>query len=79
MNITDPIFNPESMWTKESIHEQLQTRKFTARAISDEDALWWVIKEDNIRFDAISNGEDFYGRNIDHINKELIKRTLKGK
>ena len=78
MNITDPIVCPNAAWTKEKIYEQLEDQvegEEFAEQISDEDALWWVEKESDIAFNAISYGEDFYGRNINELNVELIERT----
>ena len=77
MNIIDPIVIPSQLWTKDSIHEQLENDDIKPEDISDEDALWWVKQEDAIRFNAISNGEDYYGRRVAGINYTLVLNSKK--
>lgn len=74
MNITDPIIIKD-LWTKESIFEQLDNDvDLTAEDITDEDAIEWVTREADLKFDAISYGEDFYGRNVSKLNYELVQK-----
>lgn len=78
MNITDPIIVPEDLWTKEAIFEQLDNdTDLTAEDISDADAIEWVRKEADIKFDAISYGEDYYGRNVSELNYDLVQKSKK--
>lgn len=75
-DINKPFYDPESVWTKKRIHEQLDMRKIKASDLSDKDTQWWVEQEDFYRFEAVSLGEDYYGRNVGVINEKLIERTL---
>ena len=78
MNITDPIIVPEDLWTKEAIFDQLDNdTDLTAEDISDADAIEWVRKEADIKFDAISYGEDYYGRNVSELNYDLVQKSKK--
>ena len=78
MNATDPIIVPSNLWTKESICMQLDNDvDLTVDDISDDDAIEWVKKEDYIRFEAISYGEDYYGRKVAQLNYELVQKSKK--
>jgi hypothetical protein len=73
----EPIIIPDHCWTKEQIHDQMDTDTIEASDISDEDAIWWVKRERAIAFEAIFNGEDYYGRKVAEINGNIIQRTLR--
>ena len=80
MNITDPIIIPEHCWTKERIWDQLdrdgsEFNAFTADAISDEDAIWWVREEEDLR--SAMMHEEEYVEAVIELNVELIQRTNK--
>lgn len=78
MNTTDPIIIPEDLWTKETIFEQLDNDvDLTVDDISDEDAIEWVRQEADIKFDAISYGEDYYGRTVSDLNSWLVQKSKK--
>ncbi len=78
MNTTDPIIVPDNLWTKEKIFEQLDNDvDLTADDISDEDAVEWVKKFDDIIFYAITYGEDYYGRNVAKLNYDLVQKSKK--
>ena len=78
MNVNDPIIVPENLWTKASIFEQLDNDvDLTVDDISDEDAVEWVKREADIKFYAITYGEDYYGRNVSNLNYELVQKSKK--
>jgi len=80
---TDPIIVPDVAWTKERIVDQMEEEAeeagVQASDISDEDAHDWVEENDNIMFNGLSYGEDYYGRNVRKLNETLIKKTVKQK
>ena len=78
MKATDPIIVLETLWTKVLIVDYMDDvwpEELTPDDISYEDAVWWIKKENVVRFQAISYGEDYYGRTMADYNKELIRRT----
>ena len=77
MKANDPIVTT-NVWTKEKILDQLDEYgpTFTADDISDEDAQRWADKEADLMFEAISNGEDFYVRNVSKLNEWLYNSTM---
>ena len=80
---SDPIILPDLCWTKSDIFDQMEDTveemapQMTVDDISDADAEHWVRREKAIAFEAISNGEDYYGRTIEALNRELIRRSTK--
>ncbi len=74
MKADDPILVPDVYFTKRKIVEQLDNDEVTVSMLKDKDAKWWVEREDELRFEAISCGEDFYGRSMAELNDELVER-----
>lgn len=71
-------------WTKQNIFDQLNeetvdAKKLKVSQITDKAAKEWADKEADIAYDAISYGEDFYGREIGKLNDQLIKTMSRSK
>ena len=79
----EPIVIYDHMWTKERIFDQLcdenydEVTDFTAEDIPDAAAVKWAMQEYDIRSEAISNGEEYYDREVHALNVELIATTRK--
>ena len=76
----DPIVVPEVCWTKEEIWCQMGGEEgecdFQPEDMHDDDVVEWIKQEAPIKLDAISYGEDYYGRNVQKLNNALNLKTL---